>query len=88
MAVLVAAIFLLVLEATVTHQRNRSTLQVHASVAVLPFVNPNGDSSDVHLREGLADELIGTLQQLQGVRVAPRTSALVLRKRDLPEGHR
>jgi len=48
------------------------------SVAVLPFENIGGDSSDAYLAQGLTDELAITLGTLPELRVAPRISSRVL----------
>jgi serine/threonine protein kinase len=45
------------------------------SVAVLPFANISGDSSNDYLSDGITDELISSLTRVGGVRVVPRTSA-------------
>ena len=45
-----------------------------SSVAVLPFVNLNGDSANEFLSDGLTDDLIESLGQAPGLRVAGRTS--------------
>jgi eukaryotic-like serine/threonine-protein kinase len=49
------------------------------SVAVLPFQNTSGDSSDAHFADGLTDELIGALGKVAGLRTAGRTSAFALK---------
>ena len=54
-----------------------------ASIAVLPFENIGGDSSDAYLAHGLTDELAVTLGKLPELRVAPRVSARVLHGRGL-----
>ena len=48
------------------------------SVAVLPFENIGGDSSDAYLAHGLTDELAVTLGTLPELRVAPRITSRVL----------
>jgi len=45
------------------------------SVAVLPFVNMSGDSSDEYLSDGMTEEIITALSKLSGLRVAARTSS-------------
>ena len=50
------------------------------SVAVLPFQNTSGDSTDEHFSDGLTDELIGALGKVGGLRVAGRTSTFALKK--------
>ena len=44
-----------------------------ASVAVLPFVNVGGDSSQAYLAEGMADGLATALGKVRGVRIVSRT---------------
>lgn len=45
------------------------------SIAVLPFLPLGGDSEDESFADGLAEELINALCQVEGLRVAARTSA-------------
>ena len=51
------------------------------SVAVLPFADPQADSSQAYFGEGIADELMTALGKVPGLRVASRTSAIALSKR-------
>lgn len=51
------------------------------SVAVLPFADPQADSSQAYFGEGIADELMTALAKVPGLRVASRTSAIALSKR-------
>jgi serine/threonine-protein kinase len=46
-----------------------------ASVAVLPFLDLDGDRSQDYLGDGLAEELIHALGAVEGLRVAARTSS-------------
>ncbi len=54
-----------------------------STVAVLPFVNTSGDTTDEHLADGLTDELISALGQSPGITVTGRTSAFALKGRGL-----
>ena len=54
-----------------------------ASIVVLPFATRSGNLDDAAFGEGLADELVGTLGKVPGVRVAGRTSAAALVRRGL-----
>jgi len=53
------------------------------SVAVLPFVNTNGDAADEPFTDGLTDELIGTLGKVRGLRVTARSSVFALKGKNL-----
>jgi eukaryotic-like serine/threonine-protein kinase len=44
------------------------------SIAVLPFLNMSRDEEDEYFGDGLTEELINALTQLQGLRVVSRTS--------------
>lgn len=48
------------------------------SLAVLPFVDATADSANAYFGEGIADELMGALAKVPGLRVASRTSSFVL----------
>jgi TolB-like protein/class 3 adenylate cyclase len=50
-----------------------------ASIAVLPFVNLGEDKEHEYFSDGLAEELMGALNKLGKVRVAPRSSAFSFR---------
>ncbi|MGD8496197.1 MAG: hypothetical protein PVF05_08380 [Gemmatimonadales bacterium] len=52
------------------------------SIAVLPFVNI-GDPEDQAFGDGLSEELSNVLSQVEGLRVAARTSAFAFKGRDV-----
>jgi TolB-like protein len=53
------------------------------SVAVLPFTNTSGDAESEHFSNGLTDELISALGQIQGLKVIARTSVFALKNKGL-----
>ena len=50
-------------------------LRNRRAVAVLPFVNASPDPENEYFSDGMADELINALANVEGLRVASRTSA-------------
>jgi serine/threonine-protein kinase len=50
------------------------------AIAVLPFANQSADPEHEYFADGLTDELITALTQVEGLRVASRTSVFALRK--------
>ena len=53
------------------------------SIAVLPFDNVSADPDQQYLCEGMADEIIGALGAVNGLRVAARTSTLLAKAKGL-----
>ena len=49
------------------------------SIAVLPFVNFGGDPQDEYFSDGLTEEIINVLAQIQGLKVKARTSAFAFK---------
>jgi TolB-like protein/DNA-binding SARP family transcriptional activator/Flp pilus assembly protein TadD len=54
------------------------------SIAVLPLANIGADTSAQYFSDGMTDELIATLSQVEGLRVAARTSSFVYKNRNAP----
>src|SRR5262249_59021676 len=54
---------------------NASTALSEKSIAVLPLHNENGDSSDEYFSDGLSEELIAALAQVNGLKVIGRSSS-------------
>ena len=53
------------------------------AIAVLPFENLSPDPEDTFLGDGLAEEILNSLTDLEGVRVTSRTSSFALAKQGL-----
>jgi TolB-like protein/Tfp pilus assembly protein PilF len=56
------------------------------SIAVLPFLDRGSGGENEYFSDGLADELIGMLAKIRGLRVAARTSAFRFRGRQVTIG--
>jgi serine/threonine-protein kinase len=53
------------------------------SIAVLPFVNMSSDKENEYFSDGMTEELINTLSNVDGLRVASRTSAFAFKGKDV-----
>ena len=53
------------------------------SVAVLPFVNMSSDKDTEYFSDGITEELINALANVDGLKVPARTSAFAMRGKDL-----
>jgi TolB-like protein/tetratricopeptide (TPR) repeat protein len=51
-----------------------------AAIAVLPFDNLSAAPEDGYIADGLSEQLVATLRRMPGVQVAPRTSAVALKR--------
>jgi eukaryotic-like serine/threonine-protein kinase len=54
-----------------------------SSIAVLPFVNVSGDKENEYFSDGVTEELINALANVQGLRVAARSSAFAYKGKNL-----
>jgi TolB-like protein/Tfp pilus assembly protein PilF len=61
-----------------------STSADFATIAVLPFVDTSPDGDNEYFADGLTDELISTLAQVGGLRVAARTSSFAYKGTSTP----
>jgi serine/threonine protein kinase len=64
------------LESTKTLQ---STGKITPSIAVLPFANLSADPEQEYFCDGMAEDIINALTQLEGLRVVARTSAFAFK---------
>ncbi len=55
-----------------------------ASIAVLPFVNRSANPEDEYFSDGLADELLGLLAKIKGLRVSARASSFQFKGKSVP----
>jgi TolB-like protein/tetratricopeptide (TPR) repeat protein len=56
------------------------------SIAVLPFVNMSGDKDQEYFSEGLTEELLNSLSEINELQVAARTSAFSFKGKDTDIG--
>ncbi|MGQ0816036.1 MAG: tetratricopeptide repeat protein [Gemmatimonadota bacterium] len=54
------------------------------SIAVLPFVNMSDDREQEYFSDGLTEELLNSLVQMQNLRVAARTSSFAFKDKQVP----
>jgi serine/threonine protein kinase len=50
-----------------------------ASIAILPFANASGDKNLAYLSDGIADELLSAISDIEGIRALSRTSTSAFR---------
>jgi TolB-like protein/DNA-binding SARP family transcriptional activator/Tfp pilus assembly protein PilF len=81
-----AALLLFVLGAPLVWNafRGAATADKPPSIAVLPLANLNADTSSQYFSDGMTEELIATLSQIDGLRVAGRTSSFAYKNRNVP----
>jgi TolB-like protein/class 3 adenylate cyclase/Tfp pilus assembly protein PilF len=59
------------------------SFQDKPSIAVLPFVNMSDDPKQEYFSDGMAEEIIGALAKLEGLKVISRTSAFHFKGKDI-----
>jgi TolB-like protein/Tfp pilus assembly protein PilF len=57
-------------------------IEAPVSIAVLPFVNVSEDKSNEYFSDGLTEELLNVLANVQGLRVIARTSSFTYKGKD------
>jgi TolB-like protein/DNA-binding SARP family transcriptional activator len=62
--------------ATSSRQQNApATTSSDRAIAVLPFVNMSGDADNEYFSDGITEEILNALVQVDGLRIASRTSS-------------
>jgi adenylate cyclase len=69
--------------ATELRPPRRPAEAAEASIAVLPFVNMSADAEQEYFSDGLSEELINQLAQINALRVAGRTSSFAFKNKTL-----
>ncbi|MBN2320991.1 MAG: protein kinase [Acidobacteria bacterium] len=70
------------LEKVVEEKKSKGSTEPQPSIAVLPFVNMSGDKEQEYFSDGLAEEIINALTQIQGLKVVARTSAFAFKGKE------
>lgn len=83
LAALILAIILLVLDRLLNLSEGFIHSEPQLAIAVLPFSNLSGDPQQTYFADGMQDELIGQLAQLDNLRVTSRISTLKYRNTQL-----
>jgi serine/threonine-protein kinase len=63
--------------------RGKGSTSAGQSVAVLPFANMSTDPENEYFSDGITEEIINSLAQIQGLHVAARTSSFVFKGKTL-----
>jgi len=74
----------LLMELELTLSKEQSyTKKIQPSIAVLPFTNLSADKEQEYFCDGMAEEIINALTQLEGLRVVARTSSFSFRGKEI-----
>jgi len=82
-ALVVAYLLVHSVRAAPTHTSEKSAGSSTVSIAVVPFANAGGDSTNLPFSDGFADELATALGKVKGMSVMSRTSAFSLKRKGL-----
>ena len=63
------------LRAALESAANGNAVEPQPSIAVLPFANMSGDKENEYFSDGLAEEILNALSQVEGLSVASRSSS-------------
>jgi TolB-like protein len=86
-AVVLAGVSYFAVESVRTSKHTAASVSPPAhSVAVLPFVNMSGDKDQDYLSDGLTDEVLNSLAEINELQVAARTSAFFYKDKDIDIG--
>ncbi len=70
-------------EVKITTESKTSFTSEKPSIVVLPFVNMSNDPDQEYFSDGMAEEIIGVLVKLEGLKVISRTSAFFFKGKDV-----
>jgi eukaryotic-like serine/threonine-protein kinase len=68
--------------AVVAARRGAATARAAPSIAVLPFADMSPEQDQAYFSEGLSEEILNALAQVEGLRVAGRTSSFAFKGHD------
>ena len=72
--------------ATAIYHRSQPSADIQNSIAVLPLVNMSADLENEYFCDGLAEELINALAQVEDLKVVARTSAFSFKGKNIDVG--
>jgi TolB-like protein/AraC-like DNA-binding protein/Tfp pilus assembly protein PilF len=59
-------------------------LNLHKTIAVLPFLNMGGEVEDEYFSDGITEEIINALARIKALKVTSRTSSFFFKKKNIP----
>lgn len=67
----------------IVREKKASTVSKEPSIAVLPFVNISGDPEQEYFSDGMTEEIINALANVEGLKVISRTSSFFFKGKDV-----